>query len=812
MRIESSRPCRLALLSVLCLCGASAEAAAQACPAPPPHNLTAAIDTGRVVSLEWRFSAPSPAAAYVVEVGSAPGASDVMTLETRSPATSRIVQLPAGTSFVRVRNREGCLSTASNEVTITVAASAIDDANAIAFRCPTAAEMAAIDADIQLIFDGDPSAGTTVCTVGTRQLTFLQTGAYRSLIVMRRMTFDAPLPWTAEPLYDWLIHSIRAIRFRSDIPNSFCCAPADTINIRADVVIALPGHDDPWGVVGISELFVHEARHNNIGPHTCGFYDQTLAELGAWGAQYYTAKWIVEHSDPAFIPARIRNLERLSVDSLAATTFCSTAGPTMTLDRQRLAFGATAGGGAFLNQTGAHTVRLGGPGSSGRRWTAVSSVPWLTVSPTYGTGPALLTVSPVFASGLTPSQTGNITVTVIGTTSAPGPIAATLTVGASGAPAAVPFGSFDTPAGDATPLAGSIAVTGWALDNIGVKQVELWRDLQPGEPTPPFAGAASDPRNGKVFIANAPFVDGARPDVESLNATTPLNYRAGWGYLLLTWGLWNQGNGTYRLHAFALDQEGNTATLGTKAVVVNNNAATRPFGSIDTPAIGGDPGTTANFGWGLTPKVNGAATCRIPSNGIQVSIDSGPLQPVVYGDPRSDIAAAFPGFANSAAAGGHFIFDWSTLSNGPHTIEWVITDDCNRADGVGSRIFTVTGGTSVLAAPAGTASVAALRESDETLLLSRGHGELPEAIPAGPAGSRTIDVRQRERIELRAPRGFTSAYQLANGERRELPLGSTWDAVSGTFSWQPVPGFLGRYRLVFSNGRELINVRVFVRP
>ena len=77
---------------------------------------------------------------------------------------------------------------------------------------------------------------------------------------------------------------------------------------------------------------------------------------------------------------------------------------------------------------------------------------------------------------------------------------------------------------------------------------------------------------------------------------------------------------------------------------------------------------------------------------MQVSIDSGPLQPVVYGDARTDIAGAFPGFSNSAAAGGHFIFDWSTLTNGAHTIGWLITDDCNRADGVGSRFFNVTNG------------------------------------------------------------------------------------------------------------------------
>src|SRR5205814_1992843 len=134
-------------------------------------------------------------------------------------------------------------------------------------------------------------------------------------------------------------------------------------------------------------------------------------------------------------------------------------------------------------------------------------------------------------------------------------------------------------------------------------------------------------------------------------------------------------------------------------IVVSNTTATKPFGSIDTPAIGGDPGTSANYGWGLTPNVNGAARCKIQPSGVQYSIDSGPLQPVVYGDPRPDIAGGFAGFSNTAAAGGHAIIDWTALSNGPHMISWLITDDCNRADGVGSRFFTVTTGTSALTVP-----------------------------------------------------------------------------------------------------------------
>jgi hypothetical protein len=43
--------------------------------------------------------------------------------------------------------------------------------------------------------------------------------------------------------------------------------------------------------------------------------------------------------------------------------------------------------------------------------------------------------------------------------------------------------------------------------------------------------------------------------------------------------------------------------------------------------------------------VNGVATCKIQPSGVQYSIDSGPLQPVVYGD----VVARGASFATHAA-------------------------------------------------------------------------------------------------------------------------------------------------------------------
>jgi hypothetical protein len=149
--------------------------------------------------------------------------------------------------------------------------------------------------------------------------------------------------------------------------------------------------------------------------------------------------------------------------------------------------------------------------------------------------------------------------------------------------------------------------------------------------------------------------------------------------------------------------------------------------------------------------------------------------------------------------------------------------DCNRADGVGSRFFNVTTATNLVAGETQArvpsalrltaTSHAALPESDAPVTVAKGYGELPLVVDPGLAGSRTTDVNQGERVEVRLPHGFDTAYQLGPaGQARALPTGSTWDAAGRTFSWHPAPGFLGRYRIVFSDGRQRISVRIVIVP
>ncbi len=242
---------------------------------------------------------------------------------------------------------------------------------------------------------------------------------------------------------------------------------------------------------------------------------------------------------------------------------------------------------------------------------------------------------------------------------------------------APPFGAVDTPAQNATGIEGAIAVTGWALDDTGVLRVVVSRDPVAGEP----AGAT-------IYVGDAVFVDGARPDVAAAYPTYPASTRAGWGYMLLTNMLPNHGNGTYKLWLHAVDREGRQTLLGSRTFTCANAAATLPFGTLDTPAQGATVGGKAFvvFGWALTP-VPGA----IPTDGstIWVYVDGVPVGHPVYDQYRADIATLFPGYANSNGAIGYYVLDTTTLSNGMHSIAWLVTDDQGRSQGIGSRYFWV---------------------------------------------------------------------------------------------------------------------------
>ncbi len=235
----------------------------------------------------------------------------------------------------------------------------------------------------------------------------------------------------------------------------------------------------------------------------------------------------------------------------------------------------------------------------------------------------------------------------------------------------VPFGSFDTPLEGAV-VETSVPVTGWALDDSSVEKVEIY-----------YQGSG-----GLLYIGEATFVEGARTDIEGLYPDYPNASRAGWGYMMLTHFLPNQGNGTFTFHAIATDDSGNSVTLGTRTVTIDNANSVIPFGAIDTPTQGGTAsgGRYAVYGWCLTPSPNSIAG---DGSSIDVYVDEKKLGHPVYNQYRPDVAELFPGYPNSGGAGGTFYLDTTTYSNGVHTISWTAVDSGGNAAGFGSRHFII---------------------------------------------------------------------------------------------------------------------------
>jgi uncharacterized repeat protein (TIGR01451 family) len=202
--------------------------------------------------------------------------------------------------------------------------------------CPPAADVAAIDADLSVAFESDPTAGTLVCRAadGSVDLTRFEERAYQALRVVKALRFSRPLPWTSGDLYAWLVATIDGIRFR-DIVNSFCCDPVNVINVRASSnSTALSTNrwmaaDAPIGLDDLVALVVHEARHNNGKPHTCnGIEDQTVGELGAWGVEYYLELWEALYTgtfltSPDVYPSYYRDQHLLKSESTYLPRICS---------------------------------------------------------------------------------------------------------------------------------------------------------------------------------------------------------------------------------------------------------------------------------------------------------------------------------------------------------------------------------------------------------------------------------------------------------------------------------------------------------
>ena len=498
-------------------------------------------------------------------------------------------------------------------------------------------------------------------------------------------------------------------------------------------------------------------------------------------------------------PGAFARAATISVPNASVTVFQNGA-PART-DVSFVSFGGVSSGGTLTPLSPAGEVQLTIDEQPGSAWMVTANRPWIVVTPNTGSGPATLRVSidPAAAAALTPSvidYRGEIGITAaFAPATAVGRLLVVLIVKAPGATSA-PIGVFETPLNNTPNASGAIPVTGWAIDDIDLARIQIFRDPVAGEGT------------SEIFIGDAIRVKGARPDI-SARFSTPQARRAGWGYMLLSNVLPGGGNGTFTFSAYVDDVDGHRVLLGRRTATFDNAAAIRPFGTIDEPTQGQTvSGTILNRGWALTP-----AGKAIPFDGstVKVYIDGLLLAPVsAYNRARPDVKAFFPGLANADGPEGVLSIDTTLLADGVHTIAWGVTDDAGVAEGIGSRYFTVqNGGASLVSAPADSArsaaAVARLPRLQTEVWSRAGMDDTGWAtrVETDVQGNRTLHVAEGQRVELfldptlAAPCGIYDGHLLGGDVAGPLPAGASLDAQLGIFRWQLAPGFHGTFQFVF---------------
>ncbi|MCP4147777.1 MAG: hypothetical protein GY757_08495 [bacterium] len=584
--------------------------------------------------------------------------------------------------------------------------------------------------------------------------------------------------------------------------------------VGEDINITRPTNGVNWSA-GTSRT-ISWTSNDVTGTVTIALYkgdslDSTIATADVSSGSY---SWAIPPGQPSGSDYKIRIYQGSVSDYSSDFSIYGGTGAEISLSRRTLSFGAVG-----TTVTSAQNIYLNNSGSGSLIWTATSDQSWLNCTPDSGSNSGVLRVSVDPAGLSTGTHTGTLTVSDALASNSPVTVAVSLKVCSPGSTIG-PFGQFSTPV-DGSSVSSSIAVTGWVLDDMGVDNVKIY--------------------SGDTYIGDAIFVEGARTDIEQEYPTHPGNYKAGWGYMLLTNFLPGGGNGVYTLNAYVTDIEGNIKSLGTKTITVDNENAVKPFGAIDTPAQGGSASGTfySNRGWALTPQPN-----KIPEDGstIDVYVDGVFLGNPRYNLHRSDVITLFPGYANSSGPAADFDLELSGYANGVHTIYWVAADDGGNADGIGSRFFTVQNTGNIAPAeslsfghshysnsqainPASLPGIPAL-SSPIGVITGYAKDSTPRIVHAKKNGVVTIRVKELERVvvipdysdvtahselnDAKLTRFPTSGHQckgylVAGKQLRALPTGSTLDAERGVFYWHPGPGFVGIYKFLFimnKNGKR----------
>jgi hypothetical protein len=138
-----------------------------------------------------------------------------------------------------------------------------------------------------------------------------------------------------------------------------------------------------------------------------------------------------------------------------------------------------------------------------------------------------------------------------------------------------PFGYIDTPNADVTEvLSGSYPITGWALDDQGIDHIDFLVD---GQIVATAIGRIFDP----ITDPQTGTYGATRPDVAAAFPDVPFALYSGFLANIETTRL---PNGIHQVSVKVTDSSGESRTIGTRTVQINNNGAfLLPFGRVDVP-------------------------------------------------------------------------------------------------------------------------------------------------------------------------------------------------------------------------------------
>lgn len=312
-----------AIVGVLALRGQPAPSlvAAGSAAAPPSSSLAPQATTTPGATMAATATVLQETAGPSLTLGiTPPPASELPSPSSTAPATSPPpTPLPSPTSTIPV------------DATLDAALG----------RCPTAAEVALVDSRLTMTFADDPIGGKRVCRArdGSADLTYFQERAYQAVLSMRRIKFDAPLPWTDRSFFGWFTHAVTGIEFR-EVEFSHCCDGDRVIVIKSSVINE---YDRDWvkrdqsacggcGLITLPGLLAHEARHAEGYPHTCGNDDQTFDEMGAWAVNYLYYVWLAKHATgdymkPVDAPADLYTTAAAKLSEIYLDRFCEPFSP-----------------------------------------------------------------------------------------------------------------------------------------------------------------------------------------------------------------------------------------------------------------------------------------------------------------------------------------------------------------------------------------------------------------------------------------------------------------------------------------------------